>query len=95
MGNADIRLVKTLRIIALSIGAFIAALLPLGYWVLTYNASTAGMVVEARVNANLVSEIVNANPLMWQFEEHRLQAQIDNDSSENDRGPSWKCSNGR
>ena len=84
MGNADIQLVKTLRIIALSIGAFIALLLPVGYWVLTYNASTAQMVVEARVNANLVSEIVNANPLMWQFEEHRLQAQIDNDSSEND-----------
>ncbi len=84
MGTADIRLVKTLRIIALSIGAFIALLLPLGYWVLTYNASTAQMVVEARVNANLVSEIVNANPLMWQFEEHRLQALIDKDGIDTD-----------
>jgi len=79
MNNTDARLVRTMRVLAMSIGFAIAIAFPLGYWALVYNFNVAELDAEVRINADVVTGMIATNPQLWPYEERRLQALVDDD----------------
>lgn len=55
------------------IAAVVIALgMPLVYFGLSYQHESAALATEAEINARIVTQLINANPEMWRFEELRL-----------------------
>jgi two-component system, cell cycle sensor histidine kinase and response regulator CckA len=55
------------------IAAVVIALgMPFVYFGLSYQHDTADLETEAEINARIVTQLINANPEMWRFEELRL-----------------------
>jgi PAS domain S-box-containing protein len=72
--NAD--LIRSTTRLASIVAGLIALSLPLGFLVLTLQSSLAAMSEEAKYGAANLSRAVSANPDFWQFEAHRLQELI-------------------
>lgn len=72
MPHAPSKLTYTTTWLAATLSVLVGLLLPLGYFALTHQHQTASMESEANVNAMLVTRLINANPDLWRFEEHRL-----------------------
>jgi PAS domain S-box-containing protein len=72
--NAD--LIRSTTRLASVIAGLIALSLPLGFLVLTLRSNLASMSEEAKYGASNLSRAVSANPDFWQFEAHRLQELI-------------------
>src|SRR5437879_10335228 len=55
------------------VATLVTLVLPSGYFTLYYQSQKAILQTEAEINARLVSQIVQANPEMWEFEQLRLE----------------------
>ena len=64
---------RKLTIAAACIAAVIAIFMPAGYFAVGYQSEGMVLHTEAHINARLVSTIINANPQLWEYEEHRLE----------------------
>ncbi|HEY5514020.1 MAG TPA: ATP-binding protein [Geomonas sp.] len=58
--------------IAATLSVVVALAFPVGYFVISYQFMAGSLEAEAEMNARLVSGVISANPLMWQFEQVRL-----------------------
>ncbi len=67
---------RKLTAILTAMAAFMAAIpglgLPLAYFGLSYFYQEAALETEAEINARIVTQLINANPEMWRYEELRL-----------------------
>ena len=72
----DSRLVPNATWLAGALAGLIALAFPLAYFSLSYEYQVASMQTEVEFNAASISLLINANPELWQFEEHRLQGQL-------------------
>jgi PAS domain S-box-containing protein len=48
-------------------------LFPLGYFLISYQYMIGELDAEAYINARLITQIINANPQMWEFQQLRIQ----------------------
>ncbi|HSH91028.1 MAG TPA: ATP-binding protein, partial [Ramlibacter sp.] len=64
---------RVLSFIASVIAAFVAVLVPLGYYTVNYKSDLAEIRTEIEVTATALSAVTNANPKAWQFEQPRLE----------------------
>ena len=76
MTQSNSRLVPNATWLAGALAGLIALAFPLAYFSLSYEYQVASMQTEAEFNAASISLLINANPELWQFEEHRLQGQL-------------------
>ncbi|KAF0219760.1 MAG: two-component system NtrC family sensor [Geobacteraceae bacterium] len=51
----------------------VALILPLGYFVVSYQYMVGSLETEAEVNAIIISQVISANPMMWRYEQLRLE----------------------
>ncbi len=84
MQNTSLKLRHTTSWLAVALGALLAVSLPAGYFGLIYQHHTAAMQTAAHINALLVTRLINHNPDLWRFEEHRLKEQIEYDVTQED-----------
>jgi PAS domain S-box-containing protein/putative nucleotidyltransferase with HDIG domain len=67
------RIFRTTNTLALILSVSVAVLLPLGYFVLSYQYQSAVLETEAEAGAYFVSQLINANPEFWRYSQHRLE----------------------
>lgn len=72
--ESEARLARGLRLVAGGIAAIVALSLPSIQFAVGYRALEASLESEVGFSAQGISEIINNDPEMWQFEEHRLGA---------------------
>jgi PAS domain S-box-containing protein len=72
MQTADKRLTLIMSWMAGIAAVVIALGMPLVYFGLSYQHESAALATEAEINARIVTQLINANPEMWRFEELRL-----------------------
>ena len=72
MQTADKRLTLIMSWMAGIAAVMIALGMPLVYFGLSYQHDTASLETEAEINARIVTQLINADPEMWRFEELRL-----------------------
>ncbi|MGC1456277.1 MAG: hypothetical protein WA946_13910 [Nitrospirota bacterium] len=53
--------------------AGLVIIIPLGYFVISYNYLNGRLVTEAENNATIITQIISANPEYWEFEQIRLK----------------------
>ncbi len=66
----------TTRIITWLVGIVIGLgilIVPTGFYLLSYQYICGNLEAEAEINSRFINEIVNGNPLMWEYETVRLQ----------------------
>lgn len=59
--------------IAGAIAIAMTILLPLGYFSISYQYLSGSLEAEAEIVSNIVAELINSNPDLWQFEKMRLE----------------------
>lgn len=59
--------------LALTISVVLALAFPVGYFFISYQYMDGSLAAESQINSRLVSEIISANPLLWRFEQVRLE----------------------
>ena len=56
------------------IGALVVmGILPLSYGIFSYQYIKGGLASEVEINSRLISNLINANPALWRFEQMRLE----------------------
>jgi diguanylate cyclase (GGDEF)-like protein/PAS domain S-box-containing protein len=60
-------------VLAAVVASLLALGLPLIYFSLGYGALNSAVETEAKVKAEILSQVISASPEMWRFEEHRLR----------------------
>lgn len=50
----------------------VSVLIPLAYYAISYKYAAGSLESATQINSRLISNLINANPEMWQFEEPRL-----------------------
>lgn len=73
MKQTSKQIIRTTHILALILSVSVAVLLPLGYFVLSYQYQSAVLETEAEANAYFVTQLINANPDFWRYSQHRLE----------------------
>jgi signal transduction histidine kinase len=58
---------------ALAVALVIAAVLPAGYFFITYEYLAGSLEAEAEMLSHSISEVISRNPELWQFEQVRLK----------------------
>jgi PAS domain S-box-containing protein len=53
--------------------SMVAILFPLGYYLLSYQYTAGSIGAEAEINARIITQIISANPKLWEFEQVRVQ----------------------
>ncbi len=53
--------------------AFVVILIPFGYFLVSYQYMAGILETEAEINARIITQIISANPKMWEFEQVRLE----------------------
>jgi PAS domain S-box-containing protein len=76
MKDRNAHLIRSTTRLASVVAGLIALSLPLGFFGLTLRSNLAAMSEEAKYGAAKLSRAVSANPDYWQFEAHRLQELI-------------------
>jgi hypothetical protein len=51
----------------------VTLLLPLGYYAVSYQYLTGSLEAEAEVTSHIITDVINANPDLWQYEQLRLE----------------------
>jgi PAS domain S-box-containing protein len=51
----------------------VVCIFPLGYFIVSYQYSVGATESESEINAEIISQIISANPTMWQFEKVRIE----------------------
>jgi PAS domain S-box-containing protein len=59
--------------LALTLSVLLALAFPVGYFFISYQYVDGSLEAESQINSRLVSEIISANPLLWRFEQVRLE----------------------
>jgi PAS domain S-box-containing protein len=59
--------------LAVTMSLVLALAIPAGYFLISYQYTVGTLEAEAEINGRLVSRIISANPLLWNFEELRLE----------------------
>lgn len=62
----------------------IAAIVPIGYFFTASGAFSASVATEAEIGARLLTDIVNANPTMWEYEQSRIEGILSQRSAQRD-----------
>lgn len=88
MFQSDSRLILNATWLAGILAGLIALTIPLLYFGLSYEHQVTSMQAEAEFRASNITRTINANPELWQFEEHRLQGQLTK-QPESD-SPEWR-----
>lgn len=70
--NAYHSLSRVISIFAGITALTIIIAIPAGYFAVAYDYTSENLQSEAELSADLVSQVIYANPTLWQFEEHRL-----------------------
>ncbi|MGE0825543.1 MAG: response regulator [Candidatus Binatia bacterium] len=65
---------KTVTSIAIIVALIVALVIPAGYFAVVYSAQRASIKGEAEINGRLVTQLISANPELWEFEQERLEA---------------------
>jgi len=68
--KSSTRIITMLAGIVLGI---VVLLFPLGYFIVSYQYAVGSLETEAEINAGIISQIISANPTMWQFEKVRIE----------------------
>lgn len=71
--SLDSGLARTVGRIAAILAAIVPLVLPLGYFTISYQYHRGMVDAQAEINARLASQVINANPEMWQFMRERLE----------------------
>lgn len=66
------KLVRLTTWLAVALAALVTVSIPFGYFSWGYRALAASVDAEVSINANVVTRLINNNPLYWRFEAHRL-----------------------
>lgn len=82
--NAYAGLAKVVKIVAAIIALIVFAAIPAGFISIAYEYESEELYMEASLGADVVSEIIYANPGLWQFNEHRLVGVLQQVQSRND-----------
>ncbi len=64
---------RTLTLLSGLVISMVAILFPLGYFLLSYQYAAGSIGAEAEINARIVTQIISANPKLWEFEQVRVQ----------------------
>jgi PAS domain S-box-containing protein len=59
--------------LAVTMSVVLALSLPAGYFFISYQYMIGSLEAESQINSRLVSQIIGANPLLWRFEQVRLE----------------------
>jgi PAS domain S-box-containing protein len=59
--------------LAVAMSVLLALSFPIGYFVVTYQYTVGSLEAESQINSRLVSDIISSNPLLWRFEQVRLE----------------------
>lgn len=73
MQNTSKKIIRTTNILALVLSVSVAVILPLGYFILSYQHQSAVLETEAEGSAFFVTQLINANPEFWRYSQHRLE----------------------
>ncbi len=77
MDTRGAKFIKTINWIAGAVALAVSIVLPAGYFFLAYQSQTAALGTEAEINARIVTQLINANPDLWIYEEDRLAELLD------------------
>ncbi|MHB1332440.1 MAG: EAL domain-containing protein [Sulfuriferula sp.] len=88
MTQSDSRLILNATWLAAILAGLIALTIPLLFFSLSYQHQTASMQAEAEFSASNISSTINANPELWQFEEHRLRGLLSKQNTKD--SPDWR-----
>ncbi|MBI4681880.1 MAG: PAS domain S-box protein, partial [Nitrospirae bacterium] len=70
------RIIRTTNILALVLSVSVTVLLPLGYFVLSYQYQAAVLETEAEAGAYFINRLINTNPDFWRYSQHRLEGAL-------------------
>ena len=73
MQNVDPRLARTISWIAGTVAIVVAIALPFGYFSVSYQYELGMLDAQAEINGRIASQVINTNPEMWRFMNHRLE----------------------
>jgi hypothetical protein len=51
----------------------VTLLLPLGYYAVSYQHLVGSLEAETEVSSHIITELINANPELWQYEQRRME----------------------
>jgi signal transduction histidine kinase len=77
--------VQRLTLLARFASVLIATALPLGYFLSAYSGEMGAMEAEAKSDSFYVSALTSENPVLWQYQQHRLQDILDRRPRSRDR----------
>ena len=67
------KITSTTTWIAGIVALIVAIVLPLGYYIISYQYLVGSLDTEAEMSATVITRLINANPEMWHFEQLRLE----------------------
>jgi signal transduction histidine kinase len=65
--------------IAGAVALAVALILPVGYFVVSYQAIGAQLVTEAQFRSGMISQFVGTSPELWQFDRHHIEEMLSRD----------------
>ncbi|MBL7032478.1 MAG: GAF domain-containing protein [Nitrospira sp.] len=80
------QIIRTTNIIALVLSVSVAILLPLGYYISSYQHQDAALKTEAEATGYFITQLINANPDFWRYSVHRLEELLSRDISHDASG---------
>lgn len=72
MQRVDTRAGRLITSIAGLVAIIVGIAMPVGYFTLAYQHQSGALDAEAEINGHIVTEVIHANPEMWQFHEYEL-----------------------
>lgn len=73
MDTISPKIVRTITWLAGIGAAFVALILPIGYFTLSYQLQIGALDAEAEINGRLASQVISANPEMWRFQQLKME----------------------
>ena len=74
LAHVDSSMDRVIIGIAMMVATVVTLVLPTGYFAISYNSQQAVLQTEVEINARLVSQLIQTNPELWEFEQHRLES---------------------
>ncbi len=66
-------IIKTITWMAGAVSLAVMFILPLSYFTFSYQYLRGSLASEAEINGRFITDMINANPLLWRFEQMRLE----------------------
>lgn len=71
--QSNTNITRAISRFAVIVIVFVVLLVPCGYFVISYKHISGVLEAEAEINARNITQIISANPNMWEFEQLRLE----------------------